>query len=247
MKKIFAVLSGLIIMLATSAVPALALVQNPPFHINGKTSCSSLSDAFKKAAASGSIIQQDGIIGTVYETGDNITVTKDATLITGTDFYHNTLSISYTGNGAPLFKIANGGTLTLRDSTIKFDAATTLSCGKLICVEAGGTLVLGETAPATFNNSSDGLIQVNSGGRVVLCNAVFNGNPGGGDIRVEDGGIMLSDLNGDRQIDVRDLVRAKKHLTSPEAVSVTGSPDCNRDGNENAADLLLLKQYLLGI
>ena len=55
---------------------------------------------------------------------------------------------------------------------------------------------------------------------------------------------MKDDVNGDFEIDVRDLVRLKKNIANQSADSAS---DLNNDGSVNAIDLAFLRKILLGI
>lgn len=57
--------------------------------------------------------------------------------------------------------------------------------------------------------------------------------------------VMIGDFNGDKVIDIRDLVRAKSTLAGT-AESVEMNSDLNWDGAINTNDLVLLRKYLLG-
>ena len=54
------------------------------------------------------------------------------------------------------------------------------------------------------------------------------------------------DLNGDGEVDVRDLVRMKRLLADGETPVNSGSADINSDLSENASDSAVLQRYLFG-
>lgn len=58
---------------------------------------------------------------------------------------------------------------------------------------------------------------------------------------------LIGDLNGDGEVDIRDLVRLKKIKAGLEAPDAATSTDINMDGLENAADLVDLRKLLLGL
>lgn len=250
MKKLLSAIICAAILLTVCTVQTFAFGIDPKFQVDGN-SVSSLSNAFAKVTDAGSVIKQTGGDQSVYLAEENIEVTTDVTLITGKNFSNTIRRIEYSGNDKPLFTVKSGGKLTLQYSEIRLIDTDVVGNGKLIVVEQGGKLVLDgtDTEPVTFLDSSDstGLIWVKSGGKLVFYGATFNGNENNCNIKVEDGGAVIGDLNGDRIIDIRDLVRAKKHLASPETAPTTQSLDYNLDGNINATDLILLRKYLLEI
>lgn len=54
------------------------------------------------------------------------------------------------------------------------------------------------------------------------------------------------DTNGDGQIDIRDFVRMKRILAGDALPEYSAAPDINGDGTENAADSVILEQYIFG-
>lgn len=54
------------------------------------------------------------------------------------------------------------------------------------------------------------------------------------------------DTNGDGQVDIRDLVRMKRILAGDALPEYPAAPDINGDGAENAADSVILEQYIFG-
>lgn len=54
------------------------------------------------------------------------------------------------------------------------------------------------------------------------------------------------DTNGDGQIDIRDFVRMKRILAGDALPEYPAAPDINGDGAENAADSVILEQYIFG-
>lgn len=54
------------------------------------------------------------------------------------------------------------------------------------------------------------------------------------------------DTNGDGQVDIRDLVRMKRILAGDALPEYPAATDINGDGAENAADSVILEQYIFG-
>ena len=54
------------------------------------------------------------------------------------------------------------------------------------------------------------------------------------------------DTNGDGQIDIRDFVRMKRILAGDALPEYPAAADINGDGSENAADSVILEQYIFG-
>lgn len=57
----------------------------------------------------------------------------------------------------------------------------------------------------------------------------------------------IGDTNGDGAVDVRDLVRLKKYLSSPDKTEIYTGSDINMDGEINSVDLACLRKILLGV
>ena len=53
------------------------------------------------------------------------------------------------------------------------------------------------------------------------------------------------DVNGDKEVDIRDLVRYKKHFANAAEIKAVAA-DTNSDGTVDAADMSVLKQYFVG-
>lgn len=69
----------------------------------------------------------------------------------------------------------------------------------------------------------------------------------GADISADITMYLVGDVNGDGELDIRDLVRLKK-IVSGEAKPAEGTTaDLNGDGNVDASDLVILRKMLLGI
>ena len=124
-------------LLLISAMPfsAFAFGINPQFKVDG-VSVSTLADAFSKAKDSGSVITQDGKTSDFLTISTGIEVTKDVTLSLGKDdFGLNVTRISYTGQNAPLFTIADGGVLTIKYSTVHGNSNAVNAYGGLIHID----------------------------------------------------------------------------------------------------------------
>ena len=52
-------------------------------------------------------------------------------------------------------------------------------------------------------------------------------------------------MNGDKEVDIRDLVRYKKHFANAAEIKAVAA-DTNSDGTVDAADMSVLKQYFVG-
>lgn len=247
MKQWLSAIVCIVMLLSVCAVQAFAFDVDPYFQVDGEN-VSSLSRAFAKVSDAGSVIRQVGGNQSVYLAEENIEITTDVTLITGKVSDTTFRRIEYSGNYLPLFTVKSGGKLTLQCSEIRLIDTDVAGNGKLIVVEQGGTLVLDGTDddPVTFLDSSDssGLILVQNGGLILLYGATFQGNQSDGNIKVNDGGAVIGDLNGDRVINGADFCRMCKYLASPETAPTAVFPDFNLDGNANRLDVALLLDYL---
>ena len=64
--------------------------------------------------------------------------------------------------------------------------------------------------------------------------------------------IQIGDINGDKKIDITDLLLLKRHIISgnKEEWKLTGEKlqagDINEDGEVNITDMLLLKRKIIG-
>ena len=60
--------------------------------------------------------------------------------------------------------------------------------------------------------------------------------------------VMLGDVNGDGELDARDLTRLKKYFAGTVQLDEAGlkAADCNGDGELDARDLTRLKKYFAG-
>lgn len=56
---------------------------------------------------------------------------------------------------------------------------------------------------------------------------------------------VCGDINGDKKVDIRDMIRYKKHFAATDSLKAAAS-DINADGAVNTADMTMLKRYLLG-
>ena len=56
---------------------------------------------------------------------------------------------------------------------------------------------------------------------------------------------LNGDVNGDKEVDIRDLVRYKKHFANAAEIKAVAA-DINSDGTVDAADMSVLKQYFVG-
>ena len=194
--KLFAVLLCVAMLLSAMPFSAFAFGINPQFKVDG-SSASTLVDAFDKAKDSGSVITQDGKTSDFLTISTGIEVTKDVTLSLGKDdFGSNVNRISYTGQNAPLFTIADGGVLTVKYSTFYGNSNAVNTYGGLFRVEKGGTLILDGTAnePVVISgcelnaqNAKGGAIYCEQGGKVIVNGATFTGNKAayGADIYAE--------------------------------------------------------------
>lgn len=164
-------------------------------HTDGsKTSYSSLSSAIN-AAVDGDTVMIAGEIQS-YTVSGGVTVTKNISFKTGSDFYGNKKHLSYTGTTAPLFTVADGGALTVIDSEIYGNDGFTIPSGGFALVKNGGKLILGGKTdePVTIKDfglkaqdSAGGAIYVEQGGQVVVNTASFTNNSAanGSDIYAE--------------------------------------------------------------
>lgn len=97
----------------------------------------------------------------------------------------------------------------------------------------------------------NGVVTALSDGTVTVTGTTDNGVSSAFTISVSDSDFerKIGDANGDDCVDIRDLVRAKKHLAG--IITLTGPflNAINIDNNNtvNASDLILLRQILLGI
>ena len=57
---------------------------------------------------------------------------------------------------------------------------------------------------------------------------------------------LPGDINGDGEVDARDLVRYMKYLAGEDVYVVEEALDCNGDGSVNSKDLTRLMKYLSG-
>ncbi|MBQ2468407.1 MAG: hypothetical protein II503_01865 [Clostridia bacterium] len=62
----------------------------------------------------------------------------------------------------------------------------------------------------------------------------------------EPAGYLPGDINGDGEVDARDLVRYMKYLAGEDVYVVEEALDCNGDGSVNSKDLTRLMKYLSG-
>ena len=196
MKKILSILICTAMLLFIGAVPAVALLINAPFEVDG-TSVQSLAEAFEKAENTGSVIRQNGKTADLQEIKSGIEVTKNVTLSLGKDDFNPKVNrISYTGENAPLFTVADGGVLTVKYSVLYGNSNAVNTYGGLFRVEKGGTLILDGTAnePVVISgcelkaqNAKGGAIYCEQGGKVLINGASFAGNSAayGNDIYAE--------------------------------------------------------------
>ena len=68
----------------------------------------------------------------------------------------------------------------------------------------------------------------------------------GGSATVTISSRLPGDSNGDDQVDIRDLVRLRKHLAEEHVDINLLNADVTGDGKVNGADLLRLRKYLAG-
>ncbi len=224
-------------------------------------SFSTLQEAYA-GAASGETIGLDWPVG--VDIGAPLTIDKDVVLSSEfcPAFYKypsKYYEIRYTGTSKSFLTVASGAKLTLRSIILTGNTNSTLKKGGLLYVKSGGTAELlldgkiDKYQYVTFQNSKlkasgscGGAIYVESGGRLILNGVTFSGNSAknGNDVYCESGAAVLSDLNGDAVIDVRDLIRQKKNAAD-SAVLATGFPDANFDGKTDANDILLFKRLFL--
>ena len=60
-----------------------------------------------------------------------------------------------------------------------------------------------------------------------------------------DTAIILGDLNGDKKVDISDLIRLKKYIAD-SSTEINGSADLNGDNDVNILDLIRLKKMIAG-
>lgn len=58
---------------------------------------------------------------------------------------------------------------------------------------------------------------------------------------------MRGDVNGDYSVNIKDLVRFKKHLGGTQCSFNETNGNCNRNGISDTSDFAILKQYLLDV
>ncbi len=236
------------------------------------TSYSTLTDAFNDVADGERIGLLDEVNANPYSTAESITVDKKVTLtgfIPLLNKYPTFISTYYyTGTSAPFLTIANGGDLTLASVSVSGNTNAVQKAGGLVHISNGGTLRLKvdeydspnangsvthilqrdefKNSKLTATDSKGGAIYIEKGGRLIVEDVAFSGNSAksGSNYYAESGAIIIWDLTGDHKIDVRDLVRQKWRIAD-SSVTVNGTADSNSDRVNNAADLVVMKNYLL--
>lgn len=102
-----------------------------------------------------------------------------------------------------------------------------------------------------INIDENGVVTALSDGTVTITGTTDNGISSTFTVTVFDSDFerKIGDANGDECVDIRDLVRAKKHLAGIIILTGPSLNAINIDNNNdvNASDLILLRQILLGI
>ena len=119
--------------------------------------------------------------------------------------------------------------------------------GDTYCVKCGELVEKGEVIPATGHTWGDWEIiqeptEHTPGQKRRIC-AVCGSHE---DRHIPATGTVFGDVNGDAEINGKDLILLRQSLAGWDVEPVPQNADCNGDGEINGKDLILLRQHLAG-